>query len=250
MKTEARLNWFKMYPSDFLLSPSVMMMSFEEKSAYLLLLLYEWLQDDCALPNDDKVLSRMLGVSEEAWAAIRKTVLRKFTQNEEGRWFNERLASLRKEAVEVSEKRIANLARAKRKTRPDQMRGDEKRGEEIRLDKDAPAYAGANAKPTSPPSQTLIRLLTQAGEECVTFKITENEKTQLEELLRQDDGNNDVTYAWKAFLHDVSFEEEPQASTFITNYAVYVGKAVSGMLSANAKDQAWIAWSTEKRSQQ
>jgi uncharacterized protein YdaU (DUF1376 family) len=51
----------------------------EEHGAYLLLLMASWRQADCALPNDDRKLARITGLSPRKWAAIKSTIMEFWT---------------------------------------------------------------------------------------------------------------------------------------------------------------------------
>lgn len=72
----------------------------EEHGAYFLLLLAAWRQDDCALPDNDKKLARIAGVSAQKWRSIKPTLM-DFWKVENGRIFQPRL---RKERAWVNKK--------------------------------------------------------------------------------------------------------------------------------------------------
>lgn len=87
--------WFPFYPSDFLTSNRVALMTTEEIGGYTLLLCYAWQDPTCTLPADDEAirkLSRLTGSLE----AIKSCFIQK-----RGRLLNERLY---KEWQKVKEK--------------------------------------------------------------------------------------------------------------------------------------------------
>jgi uncharacterized protein YdaU (DUF1376 family) len=62
----------------------------EEHGAYFLLLLAAWRQDDCALPDADSKLARIVGMTTRKWKAIRPTLM-EFWTVENGRIYQPRL---------------------------------------------------------------------------------------------------------------------------------------------------------------
>lgn len=72
-----------------------------EHGAYLLLLMEAWRRASCSLPDDDRVLSRLAGMSAGEWANI-KPVVMAFWHFSRGEWVQKRL---KKERTFVSEKR-------------------------------------------------------------------------------------------------------------------------------------------------
>lgn len=74
----------------------------EEVGAYFLLMLAAWRQDDCSLPDEDRVLARIARISLRKWrASSSATIMQFWSKNEDGRWFQKRL---RKEWDYVREK--------------------------------------------------------------------------------------------------------------------------------------------------
>ncbi|MBA1156913.1 DUF1376 domain-containing protein [Microvirga mediterraneensis] len=61
----------------------------EEHGAYLRLLMFAWRSPDCALPDDDVKLARMLGLTAKKWASLKVAVMA-FWRLEDGRWTTER----------------------------------------------------------------------------------------------------------------------------------------------------------------
>ncbi len=74
----------------------------EEHGAYFLLLLAAWRQPDCALPDDDRKLARIAGLSRQKWNAIKPTIL-EFWAAEDGRIFQARLRREHSWVVQKSE---------------------------------------------------------------------------------------------------------------------------------------------------
>lgn len=83
-------------------------LTLEEHGAYHLLLLIAWRSPNCALPNDDKRIAQMLGITPKKWAALKPTVLSFWTLTEHG-WEQKRLT---KERRWVEEKKAKNKAAA------------------------------------------------------------------------------------------------------------------------------------------
>jgi uncharacterized protein YdaU (DUF1376 family) len=79
-------------------------LTLEEHGAYHLLLLIAWRSPNCALPDDDKRLSQMLGITPKKWAVLKPTVMAFWTRCEHG-WEQKRLT---KERKWVEEKRAKN----------------------------------------------------------------------------------------------------------------------------------------------
>jgi uncharacterized protein YdaU (DUF1376 family) len=50
-------------------------LTLEEHGAYHLLLLIAWRSPNCALPDDDKRIAQMLGITAKKWAALKPTVM-------------------------------------------------------------------------------------------------------------------------------------------------------------------------------
>lgn len=83
-------------------------LSLEEHGAYLQLMMIAWRSADCALPDDDVRLARMLGISAGRWAKIKGAVMAFWTLGETG-WTQKRLS---KERAFVEEKRTKNKSAA------------------------------------------------------------------------------------------------------------------------------------------
>jgi uncharacterized protein YdaU (DUF1376 family) len=78
-------------------------LNLEEHGAYLQLLMIAWRSDDCSLPNDDKRIAQMLGITAAKWGKLKPTIMAFWTLTG-GRWSQKRLAKERKFVSEKSEK--------------------------------------------------------------------------------------------------------------------------------------------------
>ena len=118
-------------------------LTLEEHGAYHLLLLIAWRSPNCALPNDDKRLAQMLGVTPKKWAALKPTVMAFWTLTENG-WEQKRLT---KERRWVEEKRGKNkdAAEARWKAKPLKNKGSRN------ANASANAQANGNANGNAPP---------------------------------------------------------------------------------------------------
>lgn len=74
----------------------------EEHGVYLRLLMFAWRTPDCSLPDDDRRLALMVGVTPKKWASL-KTAVMVFWSLEDGRWMQKRLTAER-EFVERNRK--------------------------------------------------------------------------------------------------------------------------------------------------
>jgi Uncharacterized protein conserved in bacteria len=86
-----------------------MHLTLEEHGAYLRLLMLAWRAPDCCLPDDDRRLARMLGISSQRWTKIKPAVM-DFWTLENGRWSQKRL---KKERIYVEEKSQKNAENAR-----------------------------------------------------------------------------------------------------------------------------------------
>lgn len=90
-------------------------LSTEEHGAYLLLLICAWRTPDCALPDDDKRLARMAGLTPAKWRRMRPTI-EAFFDVSDGSWSQKNLTKMRKNVrKKVDQKRKAGRASAKAK---------------------------------------------------------------------------------------------------------------------------------------
>ena len=77
-------------------------LSLEQHGAYLQLMMIAWRSPDCALPNDDAKLARMLGVTPKKWTALKPEVMA-FWELEKGTWKQKRLTKERRFVAKKSE---------------------------------------------------------------------------------------------------------------------------------------------------
>lgn len=98
-------------------------LSLEEHGAYLQLLMIAWRSEGCCLPDDDRRLAQMLGISASKWAKIKGSVM-SFWTLENGSWSQGRLL---KERRFVDEKRAKNREAAKGRwnSQPAENKGNE-----------------------------------------------------------------------------------------------------------------------------
>jgi uncharacterized protein YdaU (DUF1376 family) len=78
-------------------------LTLEEHGAYHLLLLIAWRSPDCTLPDDDRRLAQMLGVTARKWAALKPVIMGFWTLAENG-WEQKRLTKERRWVEEKSRK--------------------------------------------------------------------------------------------------------------------------------------------------
>jgi uncharacterized protein YdaU (DUF1376 family) len=82
----------------------------EEHGVYLRLLMFAWRTPDCALPDDDKRLAIMVGVTPKKWTLIKASVMSFWTLSE-GSWRQKKLSSER-EFVERQRKQKSAAGKA------------------------------------------------------------------------------------------------------------------------------------------
>ncbi len=132
-------------------------LSLEEHGAYCQLLMIAWRLPNCALPDDEKRISQMLGVTPKKWATIRDSVMAFWSLTEFG-WQQKRLLKEYKWASEKSAKAAAS-ARSRHGSNPSKpfppgsnSSGDDLNSREadrgdnsLKTHKTRDANAGANA---------------------------------------------------------------------------------------------------------
>lgn len=106
----------------------------EEHGAYLLLLMAAWRQDDCGLPNDDRKLARIAGLTPRKWASIKPTIMAFWTLSE-GRYAQ---ARLRREHDFVCKKSEANRKAALSRWEPQEPENKRGGGMRLQCDRNAP----------------------------------------------------------------------------------------------------------------
>jgi uncharacterized protein YdaU (DUF1376 family) len=97
--------WFPFFPNDWLSSTDILMMTGVQAHGYLLLLCHAWNSDDCGLPNDDQILSKLARIGREYgsyWPPNKQAILKHFVLRD-NRWYNVKLLSIRLKTQEKSE---------------------------------------------------------------------------------------------------------------------------------------------------
>ena len=75
----------------------------EEHGAYLLLMMEAWRRPDCNLPDDDRLLARLAGMSPDRWASIRDVILAFWTRDGRRKtWTQKRLLKERSYVAQKS----------------------------------------------------------------------------------------------------------------------------------------------------
>lgn len=82
----------------------------EEHGVYMRLLMFAWRTPDCALPDDDRRLAIMVGVTAKKWATLKPTVMAFWTMKD-GAWVQKKLTSER-EFVERQRKQKSAAGKA------------------------------------------------------------------------------------------------------------------------------------------
>lgn len=135
-------NWFA---GDWLSSGAHAVMSLAEQGAYRNLLDHAWLRDPpCSLPDDDRALSRLSGMTVREWSKSSAIIRAQFVQHD-GKLRNEKLFLIFTIAIEASQKK----SQAGKK-------GNESRWGHIaeRSQGDVPAIRNAIAKGSHPNPNT------------------------------------------------------------------------------------------------
>jgi uncharacterized protein YdaU (DUF1376 family) len=87
-----------------------MHLSLEEHGAYLKLLMIAWRSPDCALPDDDRKLARMLGVTVAAWTRRLRPAIAPFWTVADGVWTQKKQRKIREKVSEISQLRASAAA--------------------------------------------------------------------------------------------------------------------------------------------
>lgn len=114
--------WFPCYTHDFLGSPRVAAMTTEQIGAYMLLLMYQWNDAACTLPNDERTLRHITRINPNRWKRMSGPVLACFEPHATtpNRIHNPRLMKLFFEFMKVGHERaMAASNRWKNKKRSD-----------------------------------------------------------------------------------------------------------------------------------
>ena len=120
---------FQFYPTDWLGSTAITLMSPAEEGAYIHLLCHAWGAPDCGLPDDDEALAKLSRLDTE-WGKGASTTLRKCFTPKGNRLYNERLLAERKKQTEWREK-SAKGGKNSAKRRHGKRLGDDKGGTEM-----------------------------------------------------------------------------------------------------------------------
>jgi uncharacterized protein YdaU (DUF1376 family) len=160
-----------------------MHLSLEEHGAYLKLLMIAWRTKDCALPDDDRRIATMLGVTAKRWTEILRPSIAPFWDIAEGRWTQKKLLKVRQHAESVSEQR--KEAGGKRQTAKS-LNGNGT------APANAPAIGPANAGANDPITKT---------KEVESYTEGKNLPTNTESHTRPEGGAKAVLWAeMKAWL--------------------------------------------------
>ena len=105
-------SWFAFYPEDYMGGTRVM--SLAAKGAYVDLLAHQFTHG--FIPDNDRLICRILGAMPDEWAAVKDEVLPKFERVDAGKLANARMTAEREERAAIRTKRIeaSKAARAKR----------------------------------------------------------------------------------------------------------------------------------------
>lgn len=98
---------FQFYPRDWLGDPEIMLMDWDARAMHLHCMCIAWMQADaCALPNNDAILMRWLGVNNsDDWEKRLKPQIFSAWKLEGGNWIQTRLKREKIKQLEFSEKR-------------------------------------------------------------------------------------------------------------------------------------------------
>jgi len=97
--------YFPLFVNNWLGSARIAALTPAEENAYFRLLLYEWNDEKCSLPEDDESLSTLSRL-KSAWPKSKQRVLQ-FFELHDGRYYNEKLLSLWIAAQELRAKQSA-----------------------------------------------------------------------------------------------------------------------------------------------
>lgn len=94
---------FQFYPDAWLSSADIMLMTPAEEGAYVRLLCIAWMDADCSLPADSRVLASLSRLGDEWEGESGEKIRAKFVERD-GRLYNERLLEERRKQREWSQK--------------------------------------------------------------------------------------------------------------------------------------------------
>jgi uncharacterized protein YdaU (DUF1376 family) len=96
--------WFKFFPSDWLLSRTVRLMTAEQRGIYIQLLCEQWYGGN-GLPSDEKALIQLSGCTTDEWDRSSESILEQFPTDRTGRRYNKKLRAMQNEARALSQER-------------------------------------------------------------------------------------------------------------------------------------------------
>ena len=107
--------WFKFFPSDWLLSRTVRLMTAEQRGVYIQLLCEQWYGGN-GLPSDENALIQLAGCTTDEWARTSESILEQFPTDRNGRRYNKKLRAIQNEARGLSQERskVGKRGNAKR----------------------------------------------------------------------------------------------------------------------------------------
>lgn len=112
--TVSDLPWFKLWVDDWINSTTIAAFSAEQESAYLRLLIRQWMANDGYLPTNTGTLANWARISADKWKRVGKPVLDRCFVRENGHYFNRKLRDQWEEARAIQKtKRRAGKAGAK-----------------------------------------------------------------------------------------------------------------------------------------
>ena len=94
---------FQFYPDAWLSSADISLMTPAEEGGFIRLLCHAWLEPDCGLPDDDKILAKLSRLNR-TWNRVSGHKLRAKFRSENGRLYNDRLLEERRKQLKWKEK--------------------------------------------------------------------------------------------------------------------------------------------------
>lgn len=145
---------FQFYPGDWLSSLTISTFSAAEVGAYIQLLCYAWLSEDCGLPDDDKVLAQISKLGD-AWAGESGRRVRNKFRVKDGRLYNTRLLAEREKQDQYRAKQSESGRKgAQKRWGKQRPKNANRRGDHNRVTTDGVAMVPPsfpNGDPTNPP---------------------------------------------------------------------------------------------------
>lgn len=104
--------FFPAYAADWLSSGTRAQLDTEQRGVFWELIFHAWLEEDCGLPTDDRILAAYSGLDDARWKEIGRTVVERAFVQKRDRLFNKRLLKERR----IAEGRSRQASRAGRKS--------------------------------------------------------------------------------------------------------------------------------------